>query len=322
MLKKLVVGALASAVMATSASVAFAQEWPSAKPVRVIAVFPPGGSVDQVSRILAEALRVQLNQSVIVENIGGASGVIGTAAVAKAAPDGYTIGVVFDTHAVNPALKPGMAFDTLKDLEHITLIGTAPMVLASTKGSPITSFAQLVNEAKAKKPNSYGTIGTGSLGHLAVAQMAKNAGFDWTHVPYKGGGPLMNDAIAGHVPLAVGSLFLIKPHADSGNVTPLAVSTSKRSKDMPNVPTIAESGFPGFDAPAWWGVIGPAKLPPAITSRIHAAVAAALKNPDVAKKLEAQGIELAGGGPEVFKPFVEKQMTTWSAFIKANNITE
>ena len=215
-----------------------------------------------------------------------------------------------------------MAFDTLKDLEHITLIGTAPMVLASTKGSPITSFAQLVSEAKAKKPNSYGTIGTGSLGHLAVAQMAKNAGFDWTHVPYKGGGPLMNDAIAGHVPLAVGSLFLIKPHADSGNVTPLAVSTSKRSKDMPNVPTIAESGFPGFDAPAWWGVIGPAKLPPAITSRIHAAVAAALKNPDVAKKLEAQGIDLVGGGPEVFKPFVEKQMTTWSAFIKANNITE
>jgi tripartite-type tricarboxylate transporter receptor subunit TctC len=322
MLKKLVVGALVSAVVATSASVAWAQEWPAAKPVRVIAVFPPGGSVDQVSRILAEALRVQLNQSVIVENIGGASGVIGTAAVAKAAPDGYTIGVVFDTHAVNPALKPGMAFDTMKDLEHITLIGTAPMVLASTKGSPITSFAQLVNEAKAKKPSSYGTIGTGSLGHLAIAQMAKNASFDWTHVPYKGGGPLMNDAIAGHVPLAVGSLFLIKPHADSGNVTPLAVSTSKRSKDMPNVPTIAESGFPGFDAPAWWGVIGPAKMPPAITSRIHAAVAAALKNPDVAKKLEAQGIELVGGGPEVFKPFVEKQMTTWSAFIKTNNITE
>ena len=325
MLKKILIRALpavcASAALLTP-SLGAAQDWPTAKPVRVIAVFPPGGSVDQVARILAEALRVQLNQSVIVENIGGASGVIGTAAVAKAAPDGYTIGVVFDTHAVNPALKPSMAFDTIKDLEHITLIGTAPMVLASTKGSPVKSFAQLVTESKGKKPTSYGTIGTGSLGHLAIAQMAKNAGFDWTHVPYKGGGPLMNDAIAGHVPLAVGSLFLIKPHADSGNVTPLAVSTSKRSKDMPNVPTIAESGFPGFDAPAWWGVIGPAKLPPAITSRIHAAVAAALKNPDVAKKLEAQGIELAGGGPEVFKPFVEKQMTTWSAFIKANNITE
>lgn len=322
MLKKLVVGALVSTVVATSASVAVAQEWPSAKPIRVIAVFPPGGSVDQVARILGEALRVQLNQSVIVENIGGASGVIGTAAVAKAAPDGYTIGVVFDTHAVNPALKPGIAFDTMKDLEHITLIGTAPMVLAATKGSPIKSFAQLVTEAKAKKSNSYGTIGTGSLGHLAIAQMAKNAGFDWTHVPYKGGGPLMNDAVGGHVPLAVGSLFLIKPHADSGNVTPLAVSTSKRAKDMPNVPTIAESGFPGFDAPAWWGVIGPAKMPPAITSRIHAAVAAALKSPDVAKKLDEQGIDVVGGGPEVFKPFVEKQMTTWSAFIKANNITE
>ncbi len=322
MLKKLVVSALVATVVAGAASVAWAQEWPAAKPVRVIAVFPPGGSVDQVSRILAEALRVQLNQSVIVENIGGASGVIGTAAVAKAAPDGYTIGVVFDTHAVNPALKPGMAFDTMKDLEHITLIGTAPMVLAATKGSPIKTFAQLVTEARAKKNNSYGTIGTGSLGHLAIAQMAKNAGFDWTHVPYKGGGPLMNDAIGGHVPLAVGSLFLIKPHADSGAVLPLAVSTSKRAKDMPNVPTIAESGFPGFDAPAWWGVIGPAKLPPAIISRIHAAVAAALKSPDVAKKLDEQGIDIVGGGPEVFKPFVEKQMTTWASFIKANNITE
>ena len=153
MIKHLVRGVLpsllASAFMLAPA-VAAAQDWPTAKPVRVIAVFPPGGSVDQVARILAEALRVQLNQSVVVENIGGASGVIGTAAVAKAAPDGAAIGVVCDTHAVNPALKPSMAFDTLKDLEHVTLIGTAPMVLASTKGSPVKTFAQLVSESRAK----------------------------------------------------------------------------------------------------------------------------------------------------------------------------
>jgi tripartite-type tricarboxylate transporter receptor subunit TctC len=318
MMKKLIV----SAAVALTASMGMAQEWPSAKPIRLIAVFPPGGSVDQVARILADALRVQLNQTVVVENIGGASGVIGTAAVANAAPDGYTFGVVFDTHGVNPGLKPKMAFDTLKDLEHINLIGTAPMVLAATKGSSVTSFAQLIQESKAKKATSYGTIGAGSLGHLALAQLAKTSGFDWTHVPYRGGGPLMSDAAGGHVPLVVGSLFLVKPHADSGSVKPLVVSTSTRSKQMPDVPTIAEGGFPGFGAPAWWGVIGPAKIPPAIITRFNDAVTKTLRNPDVAAKLNAQGIEIKAGGPEVFKPFVEKQITTWAKFIKENNITE
>jgi tripartite-type tricarboxylate transporter receptor subunit TctC len=319
MMKKLL-AAIFIAMLASSATAQ--QDWPSAKPIRLIAVFPPGGSVDQVARILAEALRVQLNQAVVVENIGGASGVIGTAAVASAAPDGYTFGVVFDTHGVNPGLKPKMAFDTLKDLEHINLIGTAPMVLAATKGSTVTHFAQLVQESKAKKPTSYGTIGAGSLGHLAMAQLAKTAGFDWAHVPYRGGGPLMSDAAGGHVPLVVGSIFLVKPHADSGSVKPLVVTTSKRSKQMPEVPTIAESGFPGFDAPAWWGVIGPAKLPPAIVTRFNDAVTKALLTPDVAAKLNAQGIEITAGGPAVFKPFVEKQITTWAKFIKENNITE
>jgi tripartite-type tricarboxylate transporter receptor subunit TctC len=317
-MKKLIIGAL----VALSASMAMAQEWPSAKPIRLIAVFPPGGSVDQVARILAEALRPVLNQNVVVENIGGASGVIGTSAVARAAPDGYTFGVVFDTHAVNPGLKASMPFDTLKDLEHITLIGTAPMVLAATKGSPHTSFAALVAASKNKQPTSYGSIGTGSLGHLALASLAKNNGFTWDHIPYRGGGPLMNDAAGGHVPLVVGSLFLIKPHADSGAVRPLAVSTTARSKQMPNVPTIAESGFPGFDAPAWWGVIGPAKIDAAIVRRFNEALTKVLRTPEVAQRLSAQGIDITAGGPEVFKPFVEKQVTTWAKFTKENNITE
>ena len=312
---------IVAAVAAFSASLGLAQDWPAAKPIRLIAVFPPGGSVDQVARILAEALRVQLNQSVVVENIGGASGVIGTQAVVRAAPDGYTFGVVFDTHGVNPGLKPSMPFDTLRDLEHINLIGTAPMVLAASKGSPITSFAQLVDAARAKQKNSYGSIGSGSLGHLAMASLAKSAGFEWTHVPYRGGGPLMTDAVGGHVPLAVGSIFLVKPHVDTGNVKPLVVTTSKRSRQMPDVPTIAESGFPGFDAPAWWGVIGPAKIPPAIVSRFNEALGKALRTPEVAQKLSTQGIDIISGGPEVFKPFVEKQMATWTRFITDNTIT-
>ena len=318
MIKKLLVGAM----VATAALGAVAQEWPTAKPIKIIAVFPPGGSVDQVSRILAEALRVELNQTVVVENIGGASGAIGTAAVAKADPDGYTFGVVFDTHGVNQALQPGMAFDTMKDLTHINLIGVAPMVLASSKGSPIKTFKQLVDESKAKKATSYGTIGAGSLGHLAMAQLAQRAGYDWNHVPYRGGGPLMNDAIGGHVPLAIGSLFLVKPHADAGNVTPLVVTTSKRHPAMPNVPTIAESGFPGFEAPAYWGFIGPAKLPDAIVNRVNTAVSNVLKKPDVAKKLEEQGMEILAQGPAQFTAFTQRQMDTWGKFIKDNNITQ
>lgn len=318
MIKKLLVGAM----VATAALGAVAQEWPTAKPIKIIAVFPPGGSVDQVSRILAEALRVELNQTVVVENIGGASGAIGTAAVAKADPDGYTFGVVFDTHGVNQALQPRMAFDTMKDLTHINLIGVAPMVLASSKGSPIKTFKQLVDESKAKKATSYGTIGAGSLGHLAMAQLAQRAGYDWNHVPYRGGGPLMNDAVGGHVPLAIGSLFLVKPHADAGNVTPLVVTTSKRHPAMPNVPTIAESGFPGFEAPAYWGFIGPAKLPDAIVNRINTAVSTVLKKPEVAKKLEEQGMEILSQGPAQFTAFTQRQMNTWGKFIKDNNITQ
>lgn len=317
MLKKLLVGAM----MAAAAFTSFAQDWPSAKPIRLISVFPPGGSVDQVARILAEALRTELNQTVVVENVGGASGAIGTAAVARAAPDGYTFGVVFDTHGVNPFLQR-LTFDTMRDLTHVNLIGVAPMVLASSRGSTITTFEQLLTEARAKRPNSYGTIGSGSLGHLAIAQLAQTAGFDWTHIPYRGGGPLMNDAVGGQVPLAIGSLFLIKPHAEAGNITPLAVTTTTRSPAMPNVPTIAESGFPGFDAPAWWAVIGPANIPAPIVTRFNDAITRVLKNPDVAQRLEAQGIDILAQGPTEAAAFVQRQLDTWGPFIRANNITQ
>ena len=297
-------------------------DWPTQKLIRVIAVFPPGGSVDQVARILAPALQTQLKQSVIVENIGGASGVIGTAALAKAAPDGYTFAVVFDTHGVNPSLKDKMPYDTKKDLVTVSMIGTAPMVLSASKASGITSFKQLVDQSKAKKPNSYGSIGTGSLGHLAMAMLAKEAKFEWTHVPYRGGGPLMQDALAGHVPLAVGSLFLEKPHIESGGVIPLVVTTKKRSPDLPNVPTISESGYPNFDAPAWWAVIATAKTPDAIVNKMHEAVAAVLKKPEVANKLKSQGIEIAGLGPKSAQEFVNKQIDIWGKFVKENSIKE
>ena len=225
-----------------SAQTAGVGTWPTQKPIRLIAVFPPGGSVDQVARILAPTLQAELKQNVIVENIGGASGVIGTSAMTRSDPDGYTFAVVFDTHGVNPSLKDKLPYDTIKDIAPVTLIGTSPMVLVASKKSGITSFKQLVDLSKTGKQFSYGSIGIGSLGHLAMARLAKQAGFDWNHIPYRGGGPLMQDALGGQVELAIGSEFLVKPHIESGSIIPLAVTTTKRAPGLPNVPTVGSIG--------------------------------------------------------------------------------
>jgi len=286
---------------------AVAQAWPSKQPIKLVAVFPPGGSVDQVARIIGQPLSQQLGQSVIVENRGGASGAIGTAAVAQSAPDGYTFAVVFDTHGVNPALNPSLPYDSKKDLTPLVLVGTSPMVLATHVGSEYKTFKDVVDAAKAKKNVSFGTIGNGSLGHLAMALLGKDANLEWTHVPYKGGGPLMSDAISGHVPLSIASVFVTKPHIDSGRMRPLAVTTSKRAADLPNVPTIAENGYPGFEAPAWWAVLAPAKTPPEIVKRMNEELNKVLKNPEVAKKLDAQGIDIMGGTPAQAGAFIESK---------------
>ncbi len=307
---------------ATSAS--SGQAWPTKQPIKLVAVFPPGGSVDQVARILQVPLQTALGQTVIVENKGGASGSIGAAAVAAAAPDGYTFAVVFDTHGVNPSLIPNLPFDSKKDLVPLVLVGTSPMVLATHVGSEYKTFADVVAAAKgtgsAKKNVSFGSIGSGSLGHVAMTLLGKNSNIEWTHIPYKGGGPLMNDAIAGHVPLSIGSVFVTKPHIDSGRMRPLAVTTSKRSPDLPNVPTMAESGYPGFEAPAWWAVLAPAKTPPEIVKRMNEELNKVLKLPEIAKKLDAQGIDVVGGTPETAKVFIEKQMDIWAKVVRDNNI--
>ena len=294
--------------------------WPTRGPIKLVAVFPPGGSVDQVARIISVPLQTLLGQSVIVENKGGASGSIGAAAVAASPADGYTFAVVFDTHGVNPALIPNLPFDSKKDLAPIVLVGTSPMVLATFAGSEYKTFADVVSAAKARKPVSYGSIGSGSLGHVAMTLLGKNGGLDWTHIPYKGGGPLMIDAVGGHVPMSIGSVFVTKPHIDSGRMRPLAVTSTKRSPDLPNVPTIAESGYPGFEAPAWWAVLAPAKTPPDILKRMNEALNTVLKTPDIAKKLDAQGIDVVGGTPDAARMFIDKQMDIWAKVVKDNGI--
>ena len=299
---------------------ALAQAWPTKQPIKLVAVFPPGGSVDQVARLLAQPLSAQLGQNIIVENKGGASGSIGAAAVAAAAPDGYTFAVVFDTHGVNASLIPHLSFDARKDLPPVILIGTAAMVLATPADSQFKTFADVLAAARTKDGVSYGSIGSGSLGHLAMALLGKNSGLSFQHIPYRGGGPLMNDVVAGHVPLSIASVFVTKPHIDSKRLRALVVTSSKRTADLPDVPTLAESGFAGFEAPAWWAILAPARTPPEILKRMNEEVNKALKLPDLAKRLDAQGISVVGGSAETARVFIEKQMDIWSKVVKDNNI--
>jgi len=310
----------ALALAASIALPALAQTWPS-RPIRIIAVFPPGGSVDQVSRVLGQQLSKQLGQSFVVENVGGASGSIGTAAVAKAAPDGYTFGVVFDTHGTNPSLIPNISFDTMKGLEHVTLIGTSPMAIVASAKSKYTKMADVLADARTVQGITIGSIGTGSLGHLAMIEAGKQGNWSWTHVPYRGGGPLMNDTVAGHMPIAIGTVFLAQPHVKAGTVRPMAVTGAKRHPGLPDTPTLAESGIKNFEALAYWGMIAPAKTPPEIVNRMHAEMQKALKEPAVAERLGAQGMTVTGQGPAEFKAFMQKEIDRWSKVVKANQIS-
>jgi len=301
-------------------TLALAQAWPTQQPIKLVAVFPPGGSVDQVARIIAPVLSQQLGQSVIVENKGGASGVIGTSAVLASPADGYTFAVVFDTHGVNQSLMPNMPYDSKKDLVPLILVGTSAMVLTSNVGNEYKTFADVVAAAKAKKNVSFGTIGNGSLGHLAMALLGKNANLEFNHIPYKGGGPLMTDAVAGHVPLAMGTVFLSKPHIDNKRIRPLAVTSLKRVPEFPEIPTIAEAGYPGFEAPAWWALLASAKTPPEIVKRMNDELNKVLQNPEISQKLSAQGIEISGGSVDKAKTFIDKQIDTWAKVVRDNNI--
>jgi len=320
MIRRILLAALAACWLALPAPAA-AQAWPS-RPVRIIAPFPPGGSVDQVARLLAAQLTLQLGQQVLVDNRGGASGSIGTAAAAKSPPDGYTFVVVFDTHGVNPSLIPDMPFDTLKDLAPVMLIGTSAMVIAAHPGSPYKSFKDVLAAAKAKPGSvAYGTIGSGSLGHLAMTQLANQAGVEFNHIPYKGGGPLTTDAVAGHVPLMIGTIFLATPQLDAKKLVPLAVTSARRYPGLPGVPTVAEEGFPGFAAQAWWAFLAPAGTPPPIVQRMHAELSKALKVPTVVERLSAQGMTIEAGSPERLQAFIQSEIGRWAKVVRDNKIS-
>ncbi|CAN0368651.1 unnamed protein product, partial [Phaeothamnion confervicola] len=263
-----VLAALSAALSIATPLAATAQAWPS-QPIRLVVPFPPGGTTDQIARHVQPHLQQALGVQVLVENRAGASGAIGTAVVAKAPPDGATFAVVFDTHGVNPSLIPNMTFDTLNDLAPVMLVGKSPMVFVTHPSTSYRTLGEVIAAAKAK-PDSlgYGTIGSGSLAHLFVTMAGRQNGFSLTHVPYKGGGPLITDSVAGHVSLSVATVALFAPHIQSGKLRPLAVTSAKRFPNLPDVPAVSEAGLPGMEAESWWGVFAPAKTPAAIVARM------------------------------------------------------
>lgn len=320
--RSLVALCLAAGFGLPAAGPVLAADWPGNKTVRIISVFPPGGSVDQVARLLADKLGKNTGGQFIVENKGGASGSIGTAIAAKAAPDGTTLVVVFDTHAVNPSLIPNLSFDTLKDLSPISLVGRGGMAIVAHPSTPYKTFADVVAASKSKPDSvSYGTIGTGSLGHLAMVQIASDLKIKWTHIPYKGGGPLKTDIAGGHVPVAIGSVFLLNPMVQAGQLRALAVTSAKQDPEMPGVKTVGEQGLPGFEAYSWWGVFGPGNMPAEMVNKIHSEIAKVLADPEVHKKLEAQGMDVLGGGPADLDKFNRTEMQRWGNVVKTNKIT-
>jgi tripartite-type tricarboxylate transporter receptor subunit TctC len=295
--------------------------WPS-QPIKLINPFPTGGTVDQITRLLQPHLQQALGQAIVVENKVGASGSIGTGIVAKAPADGYNWVMVFDTHGVNPSLYPNLPFDTLKDLRGVMQIGTGAMVITAHSSTPYKSYADLVAAARAKAGAiSYGTIGSGSMAHLAMTALGNHLKVDWTHVPYKGGGPLATDGVAGHVPVTMATYALWAPHFSGGKLRPLAVTSPKRMAELPDVPTLQELGVPGFEAQAWWGMFAPAGTPDTIVNKMHAALQKSLQEPVVKERLQQMGVVITATSPADTDRFVKNEVDKWGKVVRDNKIT-
>ena len=318
--------ATAAALLVCASSGALAQTpWPG-RPIKLVVPFPPGGGTDFVARLIAERLTTQAGWVIVIDNKPGAGGNIGLEAVAKAAPDGYTIGLGQTANlAINPALYAKMPFDPLKDFTPIAAIASQPVVLLANAQSPLKTLADVVAVSK-QKPESLriGLAGNGTVGHLAGEMLERRANIRMLNVPYKGAGPAMTDLLGGQVELNFANTAAAIPQLTGGKVRALAVSSAQRQKAVPqlaDVPTVAESGYPGFDAITWTGLVAPAGTPAAVVDRIHAEVQKILKRPDVLEKLASEGSTAATEStPSQFAEYIRSEHGKWGALIREANI--
>jgi len=300
---------------------AAAQTYPS-KPIRMIVGYSPGGAVDLIARTLGQRLSSALGQPVIVENKPGAGTNVANRALIDSTPDGYTLMLAANAIAVNPALFQPPPFDPLRDMTAVAIVGRVPVVLAAGSGANAPqSIAALIAQSKAK-PNSvdFGTPGNGSTPHLAIELFERAAGIELLHVPYKGGAPAINDVLAGHVQTVAVNALEVLPHVKAGKLRVLAVLSPSRTPILPDAPTIAESGFPGFEASVWYGVVGPAGLPAPIVQRLHAEVQKALDAPELRERLTSAGGEVLPGPQDHFSALLASEMARYEKLIRAAQI--
>jgi tripartite-type tricarboxylate transporter receptor subunit TctC len=296
-----------------------AAEYPD-HPVRMIIPFPPGGSNDVVGRLVANQLSEKLGTKVFVDNRGGAGGVLGTEAAAQAAPDGYTLLVVSIAHAVNPALYK-LNYDPIKSFTPISIMATGPNVLVVNPQLPVKNVKELVALAK-EKPGTldYASAGVGSFQHLGGELFKLTAGVNLQHVPYKGGGPAMQDVIAGHVKVMFSSLVQTTPFIQSGQLRALGTGGTKRNPVLPDVPTIAEAGVPGYVADNWWGILAPAGMPQPIVDKLYKDIQEALKSPELKAAFDREGAAAVTMTTPEFAKYMEDEIAKWGRVVKEGNI--
>ncbi len=295
---------------------ASAQDYPT-KPITLIVPFAPGGTTDIVAREVGQKISDALKQPVIIDNRPGAGGTLGAAGAAKAAPDGYTFFMATVAHTMAPGLYKSLPYDFTKDLEPVGLVALTPNVLIVNPSIPVQSVAELIAYIKANPGKvNYGSAGKGSTEHLSGEMFRSMTGTELTHIPYKGGAPMMTDLIGGQIQMAIETSPSAEPHIRSGKVKALAVTTTRRSGAYPNVPTLDEAGVKGFDVTTWYALMAPHGTPPAIVKRMNAELGRALRLPDIGKRFEEQGVSAGNMSPEQLAAFIRSETAKWAKVVK------
>lgn len=308
-----------ASILASSAALAAttnaAPAYPT-RPIRLIIPLPPGGGADYIGRVVGLKLSEQMGQSVVADNRGGASGAIAGELAARAAPDGYTLFLAYAaSHGINPAMSK-LPYDALNDFSAITHMAVSQNIVTAHPSFAATSMKELVAAARAKPGHiTYASAGFGSATHLSAVLLAQMTGVTFNHVPHKGAGPALIDLLGGHVHFAFSSLPAALPHTRAGKLRALAVSGIKRSAIVPDIPTVAEGGLPGFDTNQWYALLGPAKLPGTIVQRLNSETLAALKVTELRVKLEQQGFEIEGTTPEACREFIRRELAKWAKVV-------
>jgi tripartite-type tricarboxylate transporter receptor subunit TctC len=294
-----------------------ADTYPS-RPIRLVVPYPPGGGTDIVGRVLGEKLSASLGQPIIVDNRGGAGGILGTEIVAKAVPDGYTLLLVPTSHVINPSIYAKLPYDTAKDFAPITMVASAPILMAVNPRVPAETVRGFVEAAKAspKAIGNYGSAGVGTVFHLTGQLFNQLSGLSLQHVPYRGGGPTVTALLAGEIPLAFETMLSLQPHVRAGSLRALAITSPRRSTTMPEIPTTADAGFPELVAENSYALFAPAKTPVPILTRLQDAAVAALALPDVRDRLREQGAEVVGNSSAELAAYVAAEIPKWAALAR------